>query len=220
MLRRIVLSILTPIVWRWRPRLAERAMRRFALVEADSGWQALRAAKGQSTPERKAQLICIALEEFDHAERFRSLASSTVHEIEQLSARHSLWDEDPDYSRFLARLHVAEDRVHREFYLYRRAVSLKSAKDIFSSIQIDESRHSYESWRALVAISGGTLEAGRCLDRVKNEMRKEALFRVFAKLGGVVRSLPLIVVYFVFGGLLALLARNHLRQITARGRRP
>ena len=75
-MRRMLIRWLTPLAWRSGDARLARAIRRFADVEADSGWQALQLLYGVDDPALKAEFFALSgrLLKSCRYEEFRELA--------------------------------------------------------------------------------------------------------------------------------------------------
>jgi hypothetical protein len=144
--------LFTRSIWRQSPHAAEDAFRRFSEAESDSGWQFLQAMRDAQDPQLRAYLFTNSLEEFRHAELFAGLSGDAP------SRRPSRFREkvyDGNLPLFLARVHVAESNIYRQFNAYAEAGG-PSLRDVVKTVMDDEQHHQENALDALADISGTT----------------------------------------------------------------
>lgn len=156
-MRRMLIRWVTPLAWRSSNRRLARSIRRFADVEADSGWQALQILYAVDDPRLKAELFEIALEEAAHARMFRKIALEFDPAVEhswQPQSRESLYSKQRGAAAAVADLVVSEKAVYEEFSDYARATRDQRLISVFARIREDECEH------------------GECADEILNRLTR------------------------------------------------
>ncbi len=126
-------------------------MARFSEIEADSGWQFLRALSRLPSSKHRALLFDAMLEEKEHAAQFSALSHRLAGRRlnrPQLE-RKALIDEGDGLADFLAYVYAGELDISGEFGAYSRAVPIPEARALFADIQGDEADHHEILWATL-----------------------------------------------------------------------
>ena len=142
--------LFTRSIWRQSPQLAQDAFRRFADAESDSGWQFLQAMRHADDPALRGYLFTNSLEEFRHAELFAGL-SGDAEERRPSRFRERVYD--GDLPLFLARVHVAENNIYRQFNAYAEAGG-PMLRDVVKTVMDDEQHHQENALEALADLLG------------------------------------------------------------------
>ena len=202
-----VIQHVTPRIWRNAPHKFARAIRRFADVEADSGWQALQIAQTSRNPKIKALFLKMAIEEAHHASLFRQAALELNPDVESgwpTPERKALIKTAPSLAAAVAEISLNEQSIFREFESYKKACPNQKVKGIFDQIAEDEASHGSESEQSLMTlIDSDDAQFRRYLSQAKRKRwgRNLSVFSRF--LGQFVFSFWLLCVYFVVGLVVA-----------------
>jgi hypothetical protein len=214
-LRRILIRILTPIVWRVSKARKLDALQDFSDTELDSGWQCLLAMEAIQDPKVKAKLFQHSLEEFFHAEMFASLLaslSSAPRKRHAFAREMLLRGRDPDaFLAFLVQVYVGETEINRDFLTYAKAHIDAPIRSLFLRIQDDEEAHEEDSWNLLVRFAEGKLWKLRWYLLRAHVIRAWRRYKsVMQSFGNMMLWLNLSTIYFVFGSLFFLPLRRRL----------
>ncbi|MEO8704460.1 MAG: ferritin-like domain-containing protein [Kofleriaceae bacterium] len=207
MIRRGLLRLVTPIVWRV-PGHGARKLHGFARAEQGSRIDLLQAAQRTGSLARRAQYLRHALDETRHASMFwrrgnelaRRPSGPPIADTENLF-------ETLGERRFLAFVHLGERRGREQFELYARHFGKRGdarTEALFGAILIDEHHHEDYTRALLVELCGG--EAG-----ARRELRRATLWdawrtwrRAGRGLAGALYTLVMTVIYLVIGPIAAL----------------
>jgi rubrerythrin len=221
--RRVVLHLVTPIVWRI-PGHGARKLYGFAKAEQGSRIDLLQAAHRTASEPRRALYLRHALDESRHAAMFwrrstdlriaagRPPFPPPVADTERLFERLG-------ERRFLAFVHRGERRGRAQFERYARHFGRRGdarTRALFDAILADERRHEGYTRALLVELAGGERAA-------RAELRRAALWeawrtwrRVGRALAGAIYAAAMIAIYLVAGLVAAIAAR----AVAARRVRP
>jgi rubrerythrin len=204
-MRRMLIRWLTPLAWRSGDARLARAIRRFADVEADSGWQALQLLYGVDDPALKAECFEIALEESAHSRMFRQVALALDREVErgwQPQGREALFDPGAADGAVnaVADLMVNERGVYAEFSDYERATRHPWLIAVFARIREDESEHGDCAGDMLAQLCGDPSLARRALRRAGRRRFRRNYMVGSKAVGGAMMGLLLRVAFFALGG--------------------
>lgn len=205
-MRRMLIRWLTPLAWRSGDARMARAIRRFADVEADSGWQALQLLYGVDDPALKAECFEIALEESAHSRMFRQVALELDRDVErgwQPPGREALFDPGTvdGAVNAVADLMVNERGVYGEFSDYARASRHPRLAAIFARIREDESGHGDCAGDMLARLCADRAQAHRALRRAGRRRFWRNYMAGSKAVGGAMMGLLLRVAFFALGGL-------------------
>lgn len=207
-IRRFTIRHATSASWRSRPSSLARALRRFADVEGDSGWQAMQLVQASKDPAIRAAFFGIALEEAAHAEWFREAALVTCADIEagwELRGRKSLCPKGCDLALAMAEMEINERIVYLEFLDYAAATTHPHVRELFERVRADEAGHSDASRGA--ANRAGDNPSAQLLRRAHARRLQRTLSALSRAVGDVFAQAFLLLIYGVLGGLSWLIGR-------------
>jgi hypothetical protein len=207
MIRRGVLRLVTPIVWRV-PGHGARKLHGFARAEQGSRIDLLQAAQRTESLARRALYLRHALDETRHASMFwrrgnelaRTPSSPPVADTENLFERLG-------ERRFLAFVHLGERRGREQFELYAHHFGKRGdarTEALFGAILVDEHRHEDYTRALLVELCGGEPAARRELRRAAMWEAWRTWRRAGRNLAGAVYTLAMIAIYLVVAPIAAL----------------
>ena len=204
-MRRMLIRWLTPLAWRSGDARLARAIRRFADVEADSGWQALQLLYGVDDPALKAEFFEIALEESAHSRMFRQLALELDRDVERgwmPPGREALFaaDATDGVVRAVADLMVNEQGVYGEFADYARASRRPRLAAIFARIREDEAGHGDCAGDMLAKMCGDRAQAQRALRHAGRRRFWRNYMAGSKAIGGAMMGLLLRAAFLALGG--------------------
>ncbi|MBN8212935.1 MAG: ferritin-like domain-containing protein, partial [Xanthomonadales bacterium] len=194
---------LTPLAWRTGDARLARAIRRFADVEADSGWQALQLLHAVDVPALKAEFFAIALEESAHARMFRQVALGIDRDIEQAwqsPGREALYSKRTGMIPAVADLMVSEEGVYGEFADYARATHHPQLVATFARIRDDEAGHGESAGEMLMRLSSGRADPRRALRHARWRRFGRNYMAGSKAIGGTVMGLLLRIAFYALGG--------------------
>lgn len=179
--KRAAIRALLPLAWSGRPDRICTALNKFADVEADSAWQFLRAFQFVDDVQYRSELFGNALEEVDHSERFRKMASrfSTSFVRKSEARRLQIYDTKVGTTAFMAFHFVGENDVFNDFSTYAAACPDTMVAQLFRDIQGDEEEHKELAWRHLVVAAGSTSGAIWSIFLVRMRRTSQAIERGF-----------------------------------------
>jgi hypothetical protein len=221
-MRRAVLHLVTPIVWRI-PGHGARKLHGFAKAEQGSRIDLLQAAHRTASEQRRALYLRHALDESRHAGMFWRRSTDLrvavglsplpppVADTEQLFERLG-------ERRFLAFVHRGERRGCQQFERYARHFDRRGdtrTRALFDAILIDERRHESYTRALLVELAGGERAA-------RADLRWAALWeawRTWRRAGraaaSAVYAVAMIAIYLVAGLVAAIAVRAAARGARA-----
>lgn len=159
-IRQVVIRVTLPLSWRGKSRRIGATMRRFALIEADSCWQFLRAADALPEPAGRARMFLNALEEVHHSALFEDMAKEVDPSARQRPAgrRKALLTDPAELGDFLATIELGEHDVYDEFETYAKASGDARVSELFRALRDDEEEH-HESANEMLVDTLGSEEA-------------------------------------------------------------
>lgn len=202
LIRPLLIKSLTRFSWSINRRRLASSVRRFADVEADSGWQALQLVRRCEAPELRGELLEMALEESAHARLFRNCALEFDPAVDQFwvpAGRKSLYTDKGGVLLALAEMMVSEKAVYKEFDAYLAASNDPRLSKVFETVRADEVSHGSTIDELLLRLAPDR----RHLDRVT---RRARLKRTLALVSAAAKAVAEAVIkallgflYLVFG---------------------
>ena len=176
-------------------------LKEFSDVEADSAWQYMQAIQFADNPQLRLTLFNNVLEERNHADIFFQLHQTfkTANVSGNSKRRQPLINSVEEISDFLAVVHVGESSVHEKFVRYANKAQNKKISEAFQRISEDEEGHGSETLDHLKIITGDNKKAGRKVAKAKIKQHIETFGRHSTKIGDVIFSSLLALVFFAFG---------------------
>jgi rubrerythrin len=215
MLKDLAIRTVTSSRWRGSNARLASSLERFADVEADSGWQMLRALDATSDPEFRTKLFNNAVEEMHHAELFRSVASELAPFPLPAARerRREIFTPKRGLPWFAAYHFTGENDVFHQFSAYADAAPPNSAlRHTFLQIRGDEAQHRELAYRELCRLAASEAKAKALIRRVKGRRIFETWKRFGEHTVALFSSIILNVIYFIAGPLLASSARRHFQR--------
>jgi len=216
-LRKSIIRLCLPIIWRTSERRIAQALQRFSVTEVDSAWQSLYAMKGTRDPKLRAKLFQHALEEMQHGALFGQMAlsySDTLPPI-PLPERNPLYDpakQDDGLLSFYAHEYVGESIICDEFDSYQAAAPRADIKNLFSHVKRDEIGHATYTSHALKELAKDPWTRRRAVLKARFKRLKEGWLRFSKSLGEFPPIFFIGAIYYVSGPLLW---RRAQRRLTA-----
>lgn len=212
MLRRIrqaMLRISLSLSWRRGPRRMAPMLRRFAMIEADSSWQFMRAAEVLPTANARAQMFLHAMDEAHQASRFHDVAKA----VDPTSLRRgeakrqALLTEPTELGSFLAVVEVADAEKKQDYAVYARASVDPRATALFVDLQQEEAAHASDT-RALMQSTLGSADAvTTSLAQAWRQRMWDGWLRIGADTSDIIASVLISIVFFLAGPFFAGRAR-------------
>ncbi len=213
-MRRALVRLVTPIVWRV-PGHGARKLHGFARAEEGSRIDLLLAARRTPSLERRALYLRHALDETRHAAMFWRRST----ELRTAEARppygppsadtEDLYDRLGE-ARFLAFVHRGEQRGRAQFELYARHFARRGdarTEALFGAILADERRHERYTRELLVSLAGDERAARAELRRARWWEAWRTWRRAGRATAGAIYAVAMTVIYFVTAPWFALALR-------------
>ena len=212
MLRRIRQALLRMslfVSWRKGPRRMAPLLRRFAMIEADSSWQFLRAAEVLPVSSSRAQMFLHAMDEAHQASRFQDVARAVdPTSLRRGEAKRQALLTDPaGLGDFLAMVEVADVEKKADYAVYARASVDRRATVLFESLQREEAAHSADTRELMRATFGSVDAVTSSMARAWRQRLWDGWRRVGADTSDVIASLLISLVFFLAGPFFARRAR-------------
>jgi rubrerythrin len=210
-MRRLLLRLVTPLVWRI-PGHGARKLYSFAKAEQGSRIDLMQAAQLTTSLARRALYLRHALDETRHASMFWRRANELRSAVNDSPLSPPVADTERLFERlgeqrFLAFVHRGEKHGREQFELYAKHFQQRAdarTQSLFEAILVDEHRHETYTHSLLVEVSGGETAA-------RKELRRAAwwqAWRTWRRAGRFVAHLIYVammtLVYFVFAPFVAL----------------
>jgi hypothetical protein len=188
-----------------------RALNRFAMVEADSAWQLLKALEFENHEPYRAKLFINALEEVHHAFLFKSMANKFTRKssINIAARRDKIYISADHDIRFKVAHYLGEKNVYGQFLSYANAIKNEEVKNLFLGIRGDEEEHQHMAYLHLKEKTGIILR--EYLDIAYNDF-----VRFGKSIGDFFSGIIIFVLYFIGGVFFGKLCR---RIITLQSKR-
>jgi len=211
-LRGLLIRLLTRLSWATSRRRMARGITRFSQVEADSGWQMLRALDAVDNVESRARLFNNALEEVHHSALFRELAHHYSDEPPPPATqeRIQLFNPKEGMIEFSAWHYVGEADVYRDFLAYAHATREPRIRDTFLVIRGDEKEHQALALAELQRLTGSPRNARRLIRKVRIIRAYQAWMRFSKGVGNIVSSFVLAIVFIGVGWIFAPVCRRRI----------
>jgi len=210
-IRQAILRVKLALSWRGKARRIGATLRRFALVEADSSWQYLRAADALPESSPRAQMFLSALEETHHSALFydmaRTVDPTSLRRGE--SRRKALLTDPAELGDFLATVEASEDTINADFEVYASAASDPRVSTLFRTLRRTEPRHDARAHHLLLATVGSPERLDEAVDKARRRQLWTAWKRIGADTSDLIASVLLSIVFFVAGPFFA--RRAHKR---------
>jgi hypothetical protein len=212
MVRDLAIRLVTSVSWRRSSARLAASLNRFSQVEADSGWQMLRALTVVESPEFRVKLFSNALEEIHHAALFRSAASRHASAPLPLTShrRHAVFAPERGLAWFEAFHYVGEHDVYHQFHTYAMATADTELRRTFLEIRGDEAEHQKLAYAELCRLAGSRRKAQRLICSVRARRLRERCLRGARSVGDLWSSLVLTAIYYISGPFLRAASRRHL----------
>ena len=215
MLRRIrkaLLRISLSVSWRKGPRRMAPMLRRFAMIEADSSWQFLRAAEQLSSSDARAQMFLHAMDEAHQASRFYEVAKAVDPTSLRLgeAKRQALLTDPADLGAFLAVVEVADVEKKNDYGVYAEASVDPGATALFESLQQEEAAHAAGTRALMQSTLGSGAAVTESLAQAWRQRLWDGWLRVGADTSNVIASVLISLVFFLAGPFFAWRARSRV----------
>jgi hypothetical protein len=210
-MRRLILRVVTPIVWRI-PGHGARKLYSFAKAEQGSRIDLMQAAQLTTSLSRRALYLRHALDETRHASMFWRRANELRSETSAAPLPPPLADTENLFERlgelrFLAFVHRGEKLGREQFEMYALHFEQRAdakTQTLFAAILIDERRHETYSRALLVELSGSETAARQQLRRAARWQAWRTWRRAGRWLAHLLYVVLMTVVYLGFGPLVAI----------------
>jgi rubrerythrin len=225
-MRRAVVHLVTPIVWRI-PGHGARKLYGFARAEQGSRIDLLRAAHRTPSAARRALYLRHALDETRHASMFWRRSSDLRGAAGAAPYPPPVADTEQLFDRlgevgFLAFVHRGERRGRQQFERYAQHFEARGdarTRALFDAILLDERRHESYTRELLVELAGGEQPARAALRRAALWEAWRMWRRAGRALASAIYALAMIAIYLVAGIVAAVATRLAARTASRRGRR-
>ena len=206
-LRRAVVRLVTPLVWRI-PGHGARKLSGFARAEQASRIDLLQAAQRTPSIARRALYLRHAIDETRHASMFwrRSNELRTTPVGPPIADTEDLFERLGE-RRFLAFVHRGERRGREQFELYTRHFGKRGdsrTEAMFGAILVDEHRHEHYTRALLVELAGSEQAARATLRSIALWEAWRTWRRAGRALAGAIYVLAMTLIYLVVGPLATL----------------
>jgi len=211
-IRKALLRLSLSVSWRSGSRRMAPMLRRFAMIEADSSWQFLRAAEVLSAGDSRAQMFLHAMDEAHQASRFHDVAKAVDPTSLRLgeAKRQALLTGPAELGAFLALAEVADVEKKNDYGVYARASVDPGATALFESLQQEEAAHAADT-RALMQATLGSADAVTAsLAQAWRKRLWDGWLRLGADTSNIIASILISIVFFLAGPFFARRARSRV----------
>lgn len=207
-IRRIVIRLFLPMVWRTSKQRMADGLQRFAVTENDSVWQILRLIKVVDSPALRAKVFQHALEEAHHAAEFDRVSRLVSPRLPHRPVQERTAIFQPNLTHpvmnFMAYAHVGEDDVLHQFDAYAAAVNTDEIRSVFQEAKVDERGHAGLT-KQLCHRAAPNLRAARmAVARVRFRRAYDSWLRVSKHVGDLSSGILLGAMYLSLGMLAVL----------------
>lgn len=221
-LRRVLIRIAVPVLWRGVARVQAARLLRFGITEKDSEWQILHALDDIDDPATRARVLQHALEESHHAAEFTRVSLAVDERLppKPLPPRNPIYETGSGaagLAAFAAYANVGEVDVFEQFDAYAVGIGPGEARSVFRESKLDELGHVGLTRAILDELCPDKRHADWLVTRVRLRRAWDVWLRFGRFLGEVNTTILLCTLYFLAGVLLAVPARRRLRTPHARG---
>jgi len=184
-------------------------LRRFALIEADSSWQFLRAAERMRVSGSRAQMFLHAMDEAHQSSRFHEVARAVdPTSLRRGEAKRQALLTDPNgLGDFLAVVAVADAEKKQDYGVYAKASVDRRATALFESLQREEAEHAAATRELMQSALGSQQQVTASLKRAWRQRLWDGWRRVGADTSDVIASVLIGIVFFLAGPFFARKAR-------------
>lgn len=208
MFRKLIIRFVTPYIWKLSPARKAKALSEFSAIEKDSGNQILYTLQFVRDAELKAHIFQHVLEEYFHADLFKSLSKqySENRMIAEVFTKESWLSNDStpeEVADFFSYAHVGEDSVNRDFGYYVGVKGLDpKISAIFKKVSEDEGTHILGTSDILLKMVNRDVFKFRWLI-IKSHLKRfrKQTAKTFNDFMMVLLTLCIGLVYFLIGGL-------------------
>lgn len=216
LVRRSLIRLGVPLLWRRVARVQAARLLRFGVTEKDSEWQILHALDDIDDPATRARVLQHALEESHHAAEFTRVAMGVAERQppKPLPERAPLFETGSGVeglARFAAYANVGEVDVFEQFDAYAAGIGPGEARSVFRESKLDELGHVGLTRALLDELCPDKRQADWLVTKVRLGRAWDVWLRFGKLLGEVNASLVLFALYAVGGLLLTVPAVRRLR---------
>lgn len=222
-IRQVLIRITLPLSWRGKSQRIGATLRRFALIEADSGWQYLQAADALPEPAVRARMFLNALDEKHRAALFDRMA----HQVDPITLRRpsghrkALLTDPAELPDFLATIELGRHDLHSELESYGKASGDPRVAKLFLAMRDDPTLQAGPDG-ALVQVLGSREVAEQARKRARFRRLRGAWNRLGAGASEGIAAVLIGAVFFLAGPFFAARARARVapRPLRAAPARP
>lgn len=219
-LRRIFISLLLPIIWKFSRKRTAAALLRFQSTEVDSAWQNLYILNNtKHDPKHNAKMFQHVLEEIHHAHLFSKLAKNYSDDLLPVptTEREPLYinksNDQNALKNFFAYEYIGEADVSHQFKTYESAAPFDDIKKVFARLKNDEIGHVRYTRSMFNELVTSKWERFTLIFKIRLRRTYEAWLRLGHTLGIIPSEVLLRVIYFSFGWSLNRQAKEKLLVI-------
>lgn len=212
MIRYLTIKLITPLAWKLLPSLKVKALKKFSLIEMDSGYQLLSSMDFIKDQRYRKHFFAQSIEEFQHGQMFKKLAESySISVKEPQLTRENILTSDSKRSviDFYTYLYVGEKYINQQFKWYTSKYLGKSLIKVFRNIAEDEQSHENDSYQILEEISSQqniSIKKVLLIARAKYFYNQSKQSFQFLTVG--ILFILLLSVYFILGPLTILIVNR------------
>lgn len=215
--QRLVISRISPLVWKWFPARKVHALRRFAAIERDSAFRFLQYTPHMYSVPNRVDMFIHALEEFHHADLFENQVDKLDRNYvpHSISGRKFVITESSsaeEIAKAYGYAHIGETYINKNFFAYNNPRMPSDLRNLFSKIAKDELRHAHATDRILMSLCDQNKKSYETIvNNAKWKRRYEEYANFMTKFGQVDLKIIFAFTYFVFGALSVSSLRRRFR---------
>lgn len=216
-LQRFIIRYFTPYIWKAFPERKLAALRRFALVEKDSGCRFMQYMTYVDHVETQRDLFQHAQEEFFHSKLFEDLAKSLDNKYvsTQVPPRKFLITENSKMSDLVdayAYAYVGENAIDQNFWAYNNKRMETSLRKVFARVAADEALHAKSTDAILLHFCNKDMNLyNKSLASAERRRFSEEYSAVMTKVGEFQLAILLKLIYLLTGVLSYFSLRARMR---------
>jgi len=184
-------------------------LRRYALIEADNGWQFMQAVEALPRPADRAQMFLHAMEEAHQSSRFQVVARAVDPTSLRRGEAHrkALLTDPAELGDFLATVEVADAELKQDFGVYAEASADPRATALFLALRAEQADHAEATRTLMLELVGSSDRATEALKRARRRRLWQQWGRLGADTSDRLASVLISLVFFLAGPIFARRAR-------------
>lgn len=210
-LQRLKIRLVVLVFWKIKAILL-KSISDFQATEADGVWHLLHATRQTANPEHKAALFTHLIEEESHAERFAELYETVSGQrlIPTQYERKRLYKACEPIWKTVAYVHLGEEDATRIFQFIHAELEDGFFKQTLVKIIGDEEGHIGLTQKLALQMGAGSREFRREVFRIKLRRFWEKWLRAGRRVGDLVATVVLSLLYFLIGPVVLTRAKSRL----------